>query len=194
MEVKERVDEIFRLYEDAGQSQYLGEDVTKTQHSIQCAMCAERDGATSEEVVAAFLHDVGHLIGMDKGLPEMVTDGRNIGTKDHDIVGGQYLLNKGFPKFICDIVAGHVQAKRYLVYKYTDYYEKLSEASKQTLVHQGGTMSEEEANTFEQSKAFQTILRMRNWDEKAKDPTAKMEHLDKYRQMCIDVLSKQREN
>ena len=42
------VNETFRLYEDEGQSQYLGEDVTITQHSIQCAMCAEKDGAVRE--------------------------------------------------------------------------------------------------------------------------------------------------
>ena len=42
------VNEIFRLYEEEGQSQYLGEDVTKTQHSIQCAMWAEKDGAVRE--------------------------------------------------------------------------------------------------------------------------------------------------
>jgi predicted HD phosphohydrolase len=48
MEVVSIVNDIFRLYEDAGQSQYLGENVTKTQHSIQCAMCAEKDGVVQE--------------------------------------------------------------------------------------------------------------------------------------------------
>ena len=50
-------------------------------------------------------------------------------------------------------------------------------------------MSEEEADTFEQSEAFHPILRMRNYDEQAKDPAAKMESLDKYRQMCLKLLS-----
>lgn len=72
--------------------------------------------------MAAFFHDIGHLVGMDEGLPEMVTDGLNIGTKDHEIVGAQYLQKRGFPKLMCDIVAGHVQAKRYLVYKINGYY------------------------------------------------------------------------
>lgn len=74
-------------------------------------------------MVAAFLHDIGHLIGMDKNLPEMVTDEINVGTKDHDIVGGKYLKQRGFPDLVCDIVAGHVQAKRYLVFKHKDYYD-----------------------------------------------------------------------
>lgn len=48
MDVTAVVCEVFRLYEDLGQSQYLGEDVTKTQHSIQCAMAAEKDGASDQ--------------------------------------------------------------------------------------------------------------------------------------------------
>lgn len=60
MEVKARVDEIFRLYENVGESQYLGEDVTKTQHSIQCAMCAERDGGTRE--VSFFYWEFSYIV------------------------------------------------------------------------------------------------------------------------------------
>lgn len=184
------VDEIFALYETYGSSEYLGEDVTKTQHSIQCAMCAERDGASQEIVLAAFLHDIGHLIGMKDGLPDMITAGRNIGTMDHDIIGGSYLRERGFPELICHIVAGHVQAKRYLVYKHKNYFDKLSEASKQTLVHQGGAMSPAEAKTFEISETFDAIIKMRTWDEQAKDKTVEEEPLDKYKQLCRDILSK----
>ncbi|KAL4222739.1 hypothetical protein ACF0H5_018780 [Mactra antiquata] len=185
----ETVTEIFRLYEHAGSSQYLGENVSKTEHSIQCAMCAEEDGASNQVILAAFLHDIGHLLGIDKNLPEMVTDGQNIGTKDHDVIGGQYLKDKGFSDIVCDIVAGHVQAKRYLVYKYQDYYEKLSDASKQTLVHQGGMMDKDEAEKFENSDTFDAIIKMRTWDEKAKDETIICDPLDKYKQLCLEVLT-----
>lgn len=47
-----------------------------------------------------------------------------------------------------EIVKNHVNAKRYLVTKNPEYYDKLSEASKGTLVHQGGKMNEEEFNKF----------------------------------------------
>jgi len=76
--------------------------------------------------LAAFLHDIGHLLGVDKDLPEMITDGINVGTHDHDVIGGCYLQKLGFPQLVCDIVAGHVQAKRYLVYKNNKYYESKS--------------------------------------------------------------------
>jgi predicted HD phosphohydrolase len=52
----------------------------------------------------------------------MVSNGTNLGTKDHDKVGAAYLRNFGFPKNICQLVQGHVQAKRYLVWKYPDYH------------------------------------------------------------------------
>lgn len=74
-------------------------------------------------VLSAFLHDIGHLLGIDQNLPEMITDGENVGTQDHDVLGGKYLKQLGFPQLVCDIVAGHVQAKRYLVFKDPEYYD-----------------------------------------------------------------------
>ena len=42
------VDEIFGLYERHGNKAYLGENVSKTQHSAQCAILAEREGHADE--------------------------------------------------------------------------------------------------------------------------------------------------
>ncbi|WAR08327.1 PHNZ-like protein [Mya arenaria] len=120
----------------------------------------------------------------------MITGGVNIGTQKHDIIGGEYLRHKGFPDLVCDIVAGHVKAKRYLVLIEDGYYENLSDASKKTLVHQGGTMSAKEANEFESSDTFDAIIRMRRWDELAKDTNVVHQPLYKYRHLCENVLSK----
>ena len=48
MDTEEVIEQVFRLYEDLGQSQYLGEEVTKTEHSMQCAMAAKVDGASDQ--------------------------------------------------------------------------------------------------------------------------------------------------
>ena len=40
----EVVDEIFRLYERHGNDAYLGDKISKTQHSVQCATLAEKEG------------------------------------------------------------------------------------------------------------------------------------------------------
>ncbi|KAK3596244.1 hypothetical protein CHS0354_028415 [Potamilus streckersoni] len=191
MDVTEKVNKIFSLYEKHGASNYLGERVSKTEHSIQCAMLAEKEECSNEVVLGAFLHDIGHLIGLDQGLEEMITDHVNLGTQDHCKVGGDYLHEMGFSDIVCKIVAGHVQAKRYLVYTDQDYYKNLSSASKKTLEHQGGPMTSEEALAFEKSPLFDIIVRMRTWDEKAKEPDIEMEPLEKYRKLCVDVLELQ---
>ena len=41
----------------------------------------------------------------------------------------------GFHPKVTELVKNHVNAKRYLVTKYPEYHEKLSEASKGTLIH-----------------------------------------------------------
>lgn len=66
----------------------------------------------------------------------------------------------------------------------------LSETSKETLVHQGGPMSAEEINSFEHSVAFDAILKMRRWDEKAKDPSIPVDHelIARYKSMCLRIL------
>ena len=55
------VDDIFELFSRKGQLSY-GENVTQLAHAVQCAHFAREDGATDSEVVAALLHDIGHLL------------------------------------------------------------------------------------------------------------------------------------
>jgi predicted HD phosphohydrolase len=60
------LDEIAALFAARGDRMYSGEPVTQLQHALQCGQLAEQDGASDELVVAAFLHDLGHLIN-DQG-------------------------------------------------------------------------------------------------------------------------------
>jgi predicted HD phosphohydrolase len=46
-------------------------------------------------ILGALLHDIGHLVGKDKDLEDMVTDGVIIGTQDHDKVGESFLRDLG---------------------------------------------------------------------------------------------------
>ncbi|XP_065842164.1 2-amino-1-hydroxyethylphosphonate dioxygenase (glycine-forming)-like [Oscarella lobularis] len=154
---------------------------------VQCAELAEKEGYDEDVVLGAFFHDVGHLIGLkDSSYGRM----GQLGTVNHEEVGARYLKSIGFSDTICNIVRGHVSAKRYLVYKEPHYYESLSDASKGTLVHQGGAMSEEEARDFENFPSFRAILRMRYWDDKAKDPSIPVseESLKKYEKLSRKLL------
>lgn len=59
--------------------------------------------------------------------------------------------------------------KNKFCFKDTDYYNKLSFASKQTLKFQGGSMNQFESDEFEKNPIFNVILKMRTWDDLAKD-------------------------
>ncbi|NP_001171807.1 HD phosphohydrolase-like [Saccoglossus kowalevskii] len=186
--IESTTDEVFALYRKHGDVDYIGEPVTQSEHAVQCAMLANKDGYPEEVILGALFHDIGHVLGIDRGMQRMITGDVQLGTADHDIVGEDYLKNLGFPSSVTDIVRGHVSAKRYLVATDKKYNDNLTVASKMTLVHQGGPMTREEADEFEKNPNFEAILKMRHWDESAKDPYVKMNQILDYVELCKRVL------
>jgi predicted HD phosphohydrolase len=102
------------------------------------------------------------------------------GRKDHESVAADWLRERGFSEKTAILVENHVNAKRYLTFIDEDYFEALSEASKQTLIFQGGRMTEIEAKEFEQNPYFELIIKMRRWDEAAKVEAMKLPTLDHF--------------
>lgn len=156
--------EIFALYEQFGAEEYAGEKVSQLEHMVQSAELAIEEGYDDEVVLAAFLHDVGHLLPVEDESETM----NGYGVMDHEKVGADWLLGLGMGERMCKLIGSHVNAKRYLTWKYPEYYEKLSEASKKTLEYQGGRMNDDEAHAFEADPLFDLYIRMRYWDEAAK--------------------------
>jgi phosphonate degradation associated HDIG domain protein len=183
---REITDEIMSLYEEHGGAEYAGEKVTQLEHMAQAAQLAEAQGYDEEVVLAAFLHDIGHISEAANGDNEM--DG--FGIKDHEELGAEFLREKGFSKKITRLVESHVEAKRYLTYKDPAYYANLSDASKRTLEYQGGPMTAEEAGAFEQYPLFDLIIRMRNWDEQAKIEHQPLPDLGHFREMMLHHLQR----
>lgn len=173
------------MYERYGGEEYAGEKVTQLEHMAQAAELAEEQGYDEEVILAAFLHDIGHIT--ESATSEEGRMGR-FGIKDHEAIGAEYLLEKGFSKKICRLVASHVEAKRYLTVRDPSYYARLSDASKRTLEYQGGPMTEEEATAFEQYPLFELIIKMRTWDEEAKIEHKPLPNLEHYRQMMLRHL------
>jgi phosphonate degradation associated HDIG domain protein len=178
------VEEIFSLYEKHGESDYIGEPVTQLEHMCQAAELAEEEGYDDEVVLAAFFHDIGHLCEFIMPVENM----EGVGVLDHESIGQDYLESRGFSKRISKLVKSHVEAKRFLTFKYPDYYEKLSEASKKTLEHQGGRMNAEEAQLFESDPMYNDYIKMRTWDDLAKVVGKKLPSLEKYKEMAINHL------
>lgn len=179
-------DEIIDLYRHHGGSEYAGEKVTQLEHMVQAAQLAEMQGYDEEVVLAAFLHDIGHICETAQGDNEM----GGYGIKDHEEAGAEFLRGNGFSERLITLVQSHVEAKRYLTYKYPDYYGQLSEASRKTLEYQGGRMSETEAGDYEKQPLFDLIIQMRRWDDDAKLLDRPVPDLEKYRQMIIRHLER----
>ncbi|QVM93910.1 HDIG domain-containing protein [Pseudomonas entomophila] len=151
----------FALYERHGSADYIGEAITQLEHMSQAAQLAMAEGYDDEVVLAAFFHDIGHLCeGEDMG---------GYGVVSHERIGAEYLRRCGFGERMARLVQYHVEAKRYLTLRQPGYYERLSEASRRTLAYQGGVMSDAEADAFEKDPLFAVSLRMREWDEMAKE-------------------------
>lgn len=180
------INEIFDLYKNYGHHDYIGEPVSQTEHMILAALVAEEEKYDDECILAAFFHDIGHLLGLKKKLPQM----DSWGTVDHDKEGANYLREKGFTERLCSLVENHVLAKRYLVSTNKEYYNKLSEASKQTFMHQGGLMSSEELKQFEEDPLKDLYIKFREWEEKAKISRENYPSLTKYYNLCYKVLSR----
>lgn len=183
MNPKTIADEMLAVIREKGQFLY-GEQVTNLQHALQCAALAEEEGYDEEVVLAAFLHDIGHLFDEGNELMDIY------GTRNHDAIGAQYLRARGFSEKVCSMVGGHVDAKRYLTYKDSDYYDQLSHASKETLKFQGGPMSKKEAEVFESNPYHEMVVKLRLWDDEGKVPEIPSEEaaLLKYHDMIIRYL------
>ena len=174
------VEEIAELFEKGGAEAYFGERVTQLQHAEQAAHCAVEAKADDELVVAALLHDIGHLLGGNFHA--------DIGVIDHDRTCVDWLTSRrDSRRHSSRWLPGHVSAKRYLVAARPGYFDRLSESSVRTLALQGGPMSQEEVRAFEEGPYFKDLLRLRSWDEQAKDPDAVVPGLDRYLGMIEGV-------
>jgi len=183
-------DEIMELYKGYGGNEYAGEKVTQLEHMAQAAELAEEQGFDEEVILAAFLHDIGHISEAAKEAAAS-DDSRRMGSfgiKNHEELGAEFLREKGFSKKVARLVESHVEAKRYLTTKDPAYYAELSEASKKTLEYQGGPMSPDEAAAFEQYPLFTLIIQMRKWDEQAKIEHKPLPDLQHYRRMILRHL------
>jgi phosphonate degradation associated HDIG domain protein len=180
------VDTLFALFRERGRGMYFGEDVTETDHALQCARLADASGAPGPLVAAALLHDVGHLL---HGLPEDIA-GRGIDGRHED--AGSRWLARSFGPEVVDPVRLHVAAKRYLCAVEPDYAAGLSESSRVSLGLQGGAFSPDEAARFEREPFWRDAVTVRRWDDEAKVPGLAVPGLEHYRP-CLEALRSRRE-
>jgi [1-hydroxy-2-(trimethylamino)ethyl]phosphonate dioxygenase len=171
------LEEIVKLYEHRGGSAYFGESVSMTEHGLQAAHFARAAGAPSSLIVAALLHDVGHLVEeVPDDLADWTTDA------GHERIGAEWLARR-FPPAVSEPVRLHVPAKRYLLATDPGYLANLSSASVVTLKLQGGAMSAAEAARFETERFHREAVLVRRCDDRGKVAGLRTAGLADYRAM-----------
>ena len=135
----------------------------------QAGALAEEDGAPPHVIAGALLHDVGHLRAEDGGEGHSGTQ-LMAGTDTHHGDSGAAWLSRWFGPDVTELIRLHVQAKRYLCAVEPGYAQALSPASIYTLALQGGPMEESEVAAFEEGGRAHDAVRVRRYDDLAKDP------------------------
>lgn len=192
-----QLDDIRALFEQYGESAYGKESVTQLEHALQSAYLGEREGAGRNLVVAAFLHDLGHLLGMSKHRGDAnfsTDDGSKFGTGDdlHQYVALPF-LRPVFPDAVVEPIGLHVEAKRCLCAIDPGYRARLSPLSVHTLELQGGTYTPTEAEAFQRRPFAADAMRLRRWDDAAKVAGAKTPPFAHYFSMVEQAYRQQAE-
>jgi len=176
-------DEVFGLFAQRGSTAYFGERITMTEHALQAAWFAREAAAPSELVVAALLHDIGHLV---EAVPDDLNDWKT--DAHHEEIGAGW-LEQCLPPEVAGPVRLHVPAKRYLCATDHNYVAMLSQASIVTLNLQGGPMNGNELLQFETERYYKEAVRLRRWDDQGKVVGLKTPGLDEYREL-IEKLAR----
>lgn len=178
------VDEILGILRGKGPRRYGLEAVSQLEHALQCATLAEREEAPASLVVAALLHDIGHLVNPDDpAAKQRGEDGC------HESVAATY-LGRWFGPEVVEPVRWHVAAKRYLTCVDPAYWDGLSAGSKRSLELQGGPFSPEKAIAFARNPHSDDAVRVRRWDDLAKVRDLKTPDLDHFRP-CLEACLKE---
>ncbi len=124
-------------------------------HALQTAAQLQQWVPDDDELqVAGLVHDLGQLM-------------EGVGDVDHPAAGAA-AVGHALGQRVAQLVALHVEAKRYLVAKEGTYTTALAADSVASLALQGGAMSPAEMADFEQDPLFADAVLLRRADESAK--------------------------
>jgi phosphonate degradation associated HDIG domain protein len=174
-------DQVLAIFEGRGAEAYFGERISMTEHALQSAFFAREERAPPSLIVAALLHDIGHLIeNVPDSLEEWTSDPR------HEESGARWLARR-FGTEVSEPVRLHVAAKRYLCAMDSNYVGMLSQASIVTLQLQGGPMTRSESLQFETRAFHAEAVRLRRWDDQGKIVGLKTPGLAEYRALIEEL-------
>lgn len=149
------------------------QSVDELDHALQAAARAVDDNADDELVLASALHDLAHspLFG-------------DVATSRHDEFARDWLTPR-FGDRVGWLAGAHVAAKRYLAATDPDYATTLSDVSIDSLHHQGGAGVD---HVFVSHPWWPDALRLRHYDDAAKDPHATRATIDEVLRVAQRVV------
>jgi phosphonate degradation associated HDIG domain protein len=167
---------------DLGHRQYGSEAVSQLAHGLQCATLAEAAGSSQSLIAAALLHDIGHLIH------DLGEDAAEQGIDDRHEYRAIPALKQLFGPAVAEPVRLHVNAKRYLCAVDRHYWTSLSPESQISLELQGGIYTPAEAEVFITQPFAAEAVKLRQWDDLAKNPdceTPGLAHFLPFLEACL---------
>ena len=163
-----------------GAARHGDEVVSPLAHALQCAARARAARADDEVVLAALLHDVGHLI----------SEAEDSSATHHGMWAARF-LRPFVPARVAWLVEHHVMAKRYLCTVDRDYAQSLSPASLRSWLAQGGTLDRAMLQQLERQPWLPDVLAIRRWDEAAKERGRIVADLAAYRDLLEGCFGRQ---
>jgi gamma-butyrobetaine dioxygenase len=171
------IDHLLALVAAMAEHSY-GERIDMLQHSLQTAARARAAGARDGLVLAALLHDVGHIVGR----------AGTWGDPDHAETGAGY-LQQWLPAEVVEPIRRHVAAKRYLVATDPAYCDQLSEASIESLREQGGPFGDDQVLEFGVERWADDAVALRRHDDDGKIDGLDVAPLADYRDLMTKLAA-----
>lgn len=166
---------ILEILREGGRDTRSGGRMNLLEHSLQAAAFAEQSGAPDSLVVAALLHDIGHLLNTTESDDRPQDAGAQ-----HEALGAAW-LSIGFSRAVTQPIRLHVAAKRFLSAVEPDYVRRLSSAAQDSLPRQGGPMTADEVNAFRGTLWARDAVVLRRWDDAASTSRRPVPGLEHYR-------------
>jgi predicted HD phosphohydrolase len=164
--------EALRLAEDAPSDEVLPIGLHLRQTAEILAAAHPDD---PELITAGLVHDLATALDAD------CADHARVGaTLVAPLLGGR----------VASLVAGHAQAKRYLVTVDASYAGALSPTSTRTLAAQGGPMTATEVDAFRTRLQWASMVALRRADDDAKDPDKGVRPLSAWRTVIEEVAAR----
>jgi predicted HD phosphohydrolase len=151
------------------------EDVDLLAHALQCAQRLREVAPDDVELqVSGLVHDLGTVL-----VPDAPDRHARIGAEAvRPLLGAR----------VARLVAGHADAKRYLVAVNASYRAALSARSTVTLAAQGGPLDARAADAFARGRDAGALVALRRADDGAKIPGAVTGGLDTWRPVIVRLI------